>query len=215
MKEFILRALRRHMPQKIRAIPRIYLGKIEDRIRGIKTEGWYQLKKEDLSTMQCPDGHMYQPTTYRFLRKIIRKIPFEKSDVFIDLGCGKGRVVVFVAQNRCIKKAIGIEIVPELVSIARKNVESIPLPTPTEIIQDDVAKADLSQGTIYFLYDPFGQETIRIILDKIRKSLDMNPRIIRIVYFNMAMKDLLDECSWLAEEKRIADRIGVWRNIGL
>jgi len=204
---------RRLLPQKMRAIPRICYGKIGDRARGIKTEGWYRLSQEDRAAMQYSDGNMYQPTSYRMLRKLFREVPIQEDDVFVDLGCGKGRVVAFVAQELHIKEALGIEVVPELALIAQENIERINAASPASIIREDAAKADLSQGTLFFFYEPFGRQSMERILEKIRNSAEMNPRTIRILCVNLNAKDLLDGARWLVREKIIAGRIGIWRSL--
>lgn len=57
--------------------------------------------------------------------------------------------------------------------------------------------ADLSEGTIYFMYNPFGADTLRDALDNIRESLLRTPRSIKLVYYNSVHEGILQSCEWL------------------
>jgi hypothetical protein len=59
-----------------------------------------------------------------------------------------------------------------------------------------LAKTDPSDGTIYFMYSPFGLDTMRDALHDIEMSLLKNPRRITIVYHNALLEAVLDERSW-------------------
>lgn len=149
---------------------------------------------------QHPDAVHYTPTAHIVLPLIL---PYIRSDdVFFDLGCGKGRVVCYLARHRRLRKVVGVEMVPELVGAARKNIQAIEhrLLTPVEIVEGDAAKVDLSQGTIYFLNNPFGEETMLQVLENIGRNLAANPRRIRILYLNPECARILDNTSWLESE---------------
>lgn len=208
----VLKLIRKLVPERIRAQPRIVEGKFMDRRLGIRTEGWYSLSPGDMSKMKIPDGNRYQPTTYSALKRIFSHLPLNENDVFVDLGCGKGRTVCYLAAKAKIKKCLGIEIVPHLAEEAKRNAARLGGLTPVEIIVDDVFNVDLSQGTIFFLYDPFGLDTLMAILEKIRLSLLNSPRTVRIVCFNLPYKSVYDSCGWLTLERILSSRIGMWRN---
>jgi predicted RNA methylase len=142
-------------------------------------------------------------------------------DVFVDLGCGKGRVVWFVATRCRLKRIMGIEIVPELARMARENIakSKTRLLTPVAIVEGDASEVDLSEGTVYFLNNPFGEKTLHKVLENISSGLLARPRSIRILYFAWG-KDpdqahILDEVAWLCAGMRYSygtHRLGVWRN---
>ena len=77
---------------------------------------------------------------------------------FVDLGCGKGRVVLAAAQ-RPFRRVVGVEISTELAAIARANVDAYrpppPLLAPIEIVRADVTEIDLPDGDLLVhLYHP-------------------------------------------------------------
>ncbi len=159
------------------------------------------------------DGNAYQPTPYQLLKKMADYLKLNPEDVFIDFGCGKGRVIFFMATQK-LKKVVGIELRKELVDIAKRNFKNLKLNnTFVEIINEDVANFDIGDGTIFFMFNPFGTETLAKIVGKIKESLVTNPRKIRIVYYSPAHRNLLDAQNWLALEGIIDKaRICVWHN---
>src|SRR5207249_3557843 len=52
-------------------------------------------------------------------------------------------------------------------------------------------------GTAIFMNNPFGPETMRCVLSAIARSVEMNPRPLRIVYLHPVHNDLLNKCAWL------------------
>ncbi|WKX89448.1 hypothetical protein Q1695_008812 [Nippostrongylus brasiliensis] len=53
---------------------------------------------------------VYGETSYEQMQMIIDQTVFRESDVFLDLGCGVGQLVMYVAGGTKVKKAVGIEI---------------------------------------------------------------------------------------------------------
>ncbi len=72
-------------------------------------------------------------------------------DVVYDLGSGDGRVVITAAQKYGVK-AVGFEIDPGLVKLARENLRKEGVETSVEIRQQDFLTADLSPASVVTLY---------------------------------------------------------------
>ncbi|KJH51265.1 histone methylation protein DOT1 [Dictyocaulus viviparus] len=53
---------------------------------------------------------VYGETSYEQMQSIIDQIGFREQDVFLDLGCGVGQLVMYVAGGTKVKKSVGIEI---------------------------------------------------------------------------------------------------------
>jgi len=127
-----------------------------------------------------------------------------------------GRVLsVLVLRN--IRKCVGIELFEDLDEIARSNaLRSRGRKAPIEIICADAAMTDLSEGTIYFMCNPFGIETLRDVLGNIRKSISQGPRRIKIVYYNSVHEALFQSCEWLEKfdsfDTFTRRRVTFWRN---
>jgi predicted RNA methylase len=164
-----------------------------ERKMGIET---YGNLPHELVQQFCDDATAYEPTSFIDLPEILSYI--NPDDVFIDVGCGKGRVIWFVGSRLKLKKIIGVEIVPELVVQAKRNLVKYQraMKCPIDIIEADATRVDLSQGNVFYLYNPFGEKTVAKLLANIRRSL-LKKRRIRIIYMNPSHGYLLDRTSWL------------------
>jgi SAM-dependent methyltransferase len=178
---------------------------------GIETSTIYLLR-DKLSLYK--DGEDYQPTPYKKLEKVIEYLKPGSDDVCVDLGCGKGRVVIFFASQR-VKKVIGVELVENLVEIAKKNLANLKIKdrAPVEIFQGDVTGFNFEEGTIFFLFNPFGYQTLERVILNIKNTLVTNPRKIRILYYNPVHRQVLDNEDWLILEGQVEKtNIFVWHN---
>jgi precorrin-6B methylase 2 len=145
------------------------------------------------------DGVQYQATPYRRLKQLIDYFQFDKNDVFMDFGSGKGRILFFVAQKE-LKKVIGVEANKALVEAALQNQVCLGLKTPVEIIHGEAASVGVREGTVFFFFNPFGLTTLTKVLNNIKESLKHNPREVQIVYCNSVYSDFLDSQEWLERE---------------
>ena len=143
------------------------------------------------------DSIIYQGANFWNIRRIIRILKPLQNDVFYDIGCGKGRCLCMLGRL-ALRQVVGIELDSSLVEAARSNARRLRgRRAPIEVRCQDAATADYSEGTIYFLYLPFGIETMKDVLDAIKRSIDENPRAITIVYYNALFGNVLQNIGWL------------------
>lgn len=113
----------------------------------------------------------YQGAGYRILFRLLKKMaPHTKKYDFVDIGCGKGRVV-FVAESEGYQHITGIELDEELIKEATNNLKQYLLKSKASEITFIHANA-LTYGykdraTVYFLFNPFNEEILRRVLDRI------------------------------------------------
>ena len=89
--------------------------------------------------------------------------------MFYDIGSGMGRIVCAVARKR-LRKGIGMELSEPLCQIARRNAMKLRgRKAPIEMVCGDASTADLREGTIYFMFNPFGADTMRDTPENIMK----------------------------------------------
>ncbi len=210
----ILRAMLWHYQSLIKKIKTIIIDHYGDKKLGIDTDDFVEFKNipESFQTGVYKDGRIFASTGYQELGRLADYLKLAANDVFIDFGCGKGRVVFFIANNK-LKKVIGVEIKKELVEIALQNKALLNPITPVEIIHEDAAKVDVHEGTVFFFYNPFGLMTFSKVLSNIKESFKSHPRNIRIIYYNILYASLLDSHDWLERETTIENGWGmIWRN---
>jgi len=176
---------------------------------------WWQ--GEHSSLAKHHDNLVYGTPDYWNLRKVVRRLKLAETDVFFDLGCGMGRVLCIVARRR-VHKCVGIELFDSLCLVAKRNAKHLRRrKAPIEIICSDAATANLSGGTVYFMFNPFGQDTLTEVLSQIHASLQEEPRTIRIVYYNAQYQTVLASAEWLncVEEWTTygGHRVTLWENV--
>jgi SAM-dependent methyltransferase len=150
-----------------------------------------------LSQPKHSDSVAYEVPDYTYLRKIRRMLNPGPDDVVYDLGCGMGRFICLMAQRK-VRRCVGVELQPPLCDIAQRNARRLRgRQAPVEIVCADAATADISQGSIYYMYNPFGADTLRDVLDNLRCSLSANPRKATLVYYNAIHEWLFSAEPWL------------------
>jgi SAM-dependent methyltransferase len=130
----------------------------------------------------------YGPSPYGTLGRALRRGDVGPDDVFIDFGCGMGRLLYEAAARFPFKRVIGVDIVPEFTSVARevlarnagrlrcKNVEVITADALAYVVPHDV--------TVAYFGAAFGPPILGGVLDRLVASADERPRVIRIVSYS-------------------------------
>jgi len=94
---------------------------------------------------------VYVPTPNDVVEKMLEMTKVKKGELLYDLGCGDGRIVIMAARKYgC--KAVGFEIVPELVEKGRKTIEKRKLQHLAKIKQEDIFKLDYREANVITLY---------------------------------------------------------------
>jgi len=163
------------------------------------------------------DNFQYGTIGYLNIGKVLRVLKPGPQDVFCDIGCGMGRIVCVAARKR-VRKCIGVELMKPLCEIAQRNAASLRVrKAPIEIVCGDATTANLSEATVYFMFNPFGPESLRDTLENIRGSLSQNPRAIKIAYYNSQYLSVFEGLGWLVkvhEFDTFRHRVTFWENRG-
>lgn len=146
------------------------------------------------------DEHIHYGTIpYRTINRILDHLHMTNDTIFVDLGAGKGRVSCCAAL-RTIQESIAVECSRSLSEVARNNSHRLrPDHSRINIHSIEAQHFDYSIGTIFYLFHPFGPETLREVLVQLCDGLRRNRRPVRIVYVNPVHKDIFKEFSWLTE----------------
>jgi SAM-dependent methyltransferase len=117
--------------------------------------------------------------------RVLRWLPRGPNEVFLDIGCGAGRMTC-AAARRYFGRVIGLEISPALTEIARTNIANLQgRVSPCEIICADAQEYRVPNDvTVVFMYNPFTSRVLRSTLDNLVESHDRNPRRIVLAYAN-------------------------------
>ena len=123
------------------------------------------------------DAYPSQNMSYYYLRELIDEIKVKKEDVVVDVGCAWGRLLGYLERKTETKKLIGVEINHDIAEQAKsffKGTERV------EIREGNILDALPEDGTVFILFNPFGRETLRKMVELIEEKVDHAVRIIYI-----------------------------------
>ena len=118
-----------------------------------------------------------QSAPYYGLAKVMEDLTLNDDDSFIDIGCGKGRVIAYMLRRGCRCRLTGIEINPDVVSVAR---EWTPRYKNIEIIEGDAFGLDYNDYTVLFMYRPMETDTFKMFVNLLEMQLT---HAIRLYYY--------------------------------
>ena len=181
--------------------------RLRERRLGVETgdsEAW-------AGSLTDPALSCYEPISYQILDRALAALPASaRSGAFLDYGCGKGRVVVAAAAYP-FRRVTGIELLPELTAIARRNAEAargrgrLRCGEVELLTTDATAYAVPEDVTAVFLFNPFRGPVMRAVLDRIAESLEATPRPLSVVYVQPCEdENLLADRPWLREARRLS-----------
>jgi hypothetical protein len=177
---------------------------LDDLINGVlqfeePSAGVVQLESEMVS---------YQPTPARHIFDLIGRKALTERDFLIDLGSGLGHVTL-MASICTAASCTGIELEPSYVNCAQKSARSLNL-NNVRFIEGDARAADLSVGTVFYLYTPFTGTILRDVLNSLRQEAVR--REIRICTFGPCTRVVAEE-QWLSVMGALeTERIAIFRS---
>ncbi len=180
---------------------------------GTVTGGIEPLWRFKISSTNARFGARYEATNEKEFTdavNFLREDP--KSFIFIDLGCGKGRVLL-MAASLGFKQIIGVEFASELVEIARSNIAKRKI-TNAVVLHADAADFQFQNcDTVIYLYNPFSQEVVRKIVKNLR---EFQSNKLYIIYKNPLCAEVFDSSGFL---KRFggppeSQQIQIWTAFG-
>jgi predicted RNA methylase len=146
----------------------------------------------------CSDEiNAYGFVAYHTWFRIFDHLRLQSSDVIVDLGAGKGRVVC-AAASYPVSRVIGVEIDPHLAAAGRSNAVAMRgRRAPIDIRTLSATEFNYDDATVITMFHPFGSETMRVVLKLVEASLARRPRPLRIAYCNPVLSPQLAAKPWL------------------
>lgn len=197
--------------------PRSYSHYLWDRAIEMYFESWLGVSTNGI--VQLPElgidasaGNEYGPTSYSALYTILSRCSVRPGeDVFLDVGCGKGRALI-VAGYYPFRRIIGIDLSTELDSVAQENLHRLRKKLRCTNISTFICDATLYDvphdiTIIYFNYSFDGDIFIRF-LSKVRQSLVQCPRRLRLIcnipiIRKTSIETILGGCEWIIKSDEL------------
>jgi SAM-dependent methyltransferase len=152
----------------------------------------------------------YEPLPYTLITKLLKSVTKRdvRNEVFIDYGCGMGRVVLMAARQP-FKRVIGIELFPELVDVAKRNAASAKprLKSPVELVHADATQFVVPDDvSVVYLFNPFRGSVMAQMQERLRESLVRRPRPLTLLYAHASdQEDLFARCHFLKPAGHLSD----------
>jgi hypothetical protein len=150
-----------------------------------------------VSPLHSPEMVPYQPTPARHVLDLVAAAKLSSEDVLVDLGSGLGHVPLLVSiltESR----AVGIELEPAYVVCSQESARTLKL-SRAAFTAGDARGADLSTGTVFYLFSPFKGSTLSDMLQRLRR--ESTKRQIRICSLGPCTC-VLQEQRWLKSQSR-------------
>ncbi len=144
-----------------------------------KKIGGLALNKRIETKHQIEGAKDTQSTDYRLLAPIFDKVALTKEDIFVDVGCGQGRVLSYLITEKSFKgRLVGIELSKEVSDFTKKRFEGY---MQVEIINKNAVESIPSDGTVFYLFNPFDGTVLRAFLDSFEKTVKNSAFVIYAV----------------------------------
>lgn len=162
----------------------------------IETHSWVEVDELDIEENKKKHAVLYQATRVLPLRRLFKELNFPQDITFVDIGCGKGRVLL-IASEFGFKEVIGIEFSSLLCSIAEKNITTYSEQTNSKtsflVLNLDILNYQYNDNEdVFFLYNPFDEIILEKVIQKITASLKRRNRRIWMIYANAIHKDIIE-----------------------
>jgi hypothetical protein len=150
-----------------------------------------KLCRTDLNPAIYANGrHTMVHSGYHVLRDIFARVPIKPDDVLVDVGCGEGRVINFWLSQGLTNLIVGLEAVETVAQATRQRYRKY---EHVSILTGDAIDNLPRHGTLFYLYNPFSDETVERFEQAVRP---LNARI--VFYQNNYMKPFESE-HWQIE----------------
>lgn len=148
----------------------------------------------------------YQPTERQVFHEMMdalvqqTRIDFREF-TFIDLGSGKGRVLL-MASDYPFRRILGVELIPSLNGIAQQNLakyrsDSQQCFVMESVCGDATTYALPDSPLIIYLFNPFPESGLRRALASLKESLHEHPRTLYLLYHNPQLESVVREGGFL------------------
>ncbi len=206
------KSLKKNVKRLFRGVKFVLKSLLLEKPQGID----FSLRQKSLG-IKRKGSHGYALTQKKSFDNIMKKIDICADDKFIDIGCGKGGVLLH-ASHYPFKRIAGLEIEDSLYEIAVKNFEKLKMPE-IELFHDDATNFDnYAEFNVYFLFNPFEPDIYAEVIDAICATINRkrkDPYVYLICYGRtispyIAEKGLFELIENYEDEIRMTS-VNIWK----
>lgn len=160
-----------------------------DQSLGIQTADSMDLDALDIASPNAALGLHYQPSPPNGVLRALRelRICFQEF-VFVDVGCGKG-LVLLLAARRPFRQIIGVDFSPELCRDARLNIERCEdagqeCRDITVVCEDATTWTLPATPIVLYLFNPFLRPVFEKFIAHVINSWEANRQPLYLIYYS-------------------------------
>lgn len=174
---------------QVKKLIKQFVFNLIDYIYNIDTEARLSIAELQLDPEKST---LYDPIDWISLYKVLKHLPISSNDVFLDVGCGKGRAML-IASKFEFSEVYGVEISEQLCSIAERNLANWKADKNRFfVINNDIESFEIPVSVnVIFMFNPFHGSTFEKFVENLQASIKMKPRLITILYRNPKCHDML------------------------
>ncbi|MEP7116149.1 MAG: class I SAM-dependent methyltransferase [Acidobacteriota bacterium] len=185
---------------RVRFVRRIYIGWIRthpyDDANGVETRSTLAARRGTSHDAGGERALPYGGSQPSIVRTALASLPDRERYAFVDLGCGKGRPLI-VASEFSFSHLLGVELSPDLASVARRNAAIVaarhPERTPIAIqIGDATAVTAPTDRVAFFMYHPFDRDLVADLIRNLERQLAGGLRHAFLLYYNPVHGEVVD-----------------------
>ncbi len=159
-----------------------------DRVHGTETSRVVEIDELDVPSANKRFSTEYRPSRVRAFRKLMAHLRLPAGRVFVDFGCGKGRILC-AAAGHAFSRVVGVEFAPELCAICRDNLAAYRARRrPHGVLS--VEEGDVldygfrGDEDVLFFFNPFRPSVMTALMARIHTSLRTHPRDVLLIVSN-------------------------------
>jgi SAM-dependent methyltransferase len=164
-----------------------FLRTVFDRRYGIETTQWDESRQYQGDGPNSVFGNWYMPTEISLFHLMIEDLTIDPREfLFVDLGSGKGRMLVAAAEAgfRCV---VGVEYSADLHALAEQNVriylQQSRRSAEIQTLHADAAEYEFpDERLVIFFFNSFLEPVLSVVLENLRKSLEWRARDVYILH---------------------------------
>jgi SAM-dependent methyltransferase len=159
-----------------------------DRRFGVETIGIVEPQDLGIGAANTPTAGGYEATPPTVFRRLIKSLALDyPSYTFVDMGSGKGAVLLYAAEFP-FKEIVGVEFSPALHRIAERNLAAYRGRRKCRNIKGvclNAASFAIPPGPlVLFFFNPFKGRTLQIVSDNIERAIEAEARALVLIYFH-------------------------------
>ena len=191
-----------------------YENYLFDFINKTDTHTRTSINEYDRNTPYLKNAYEYMPSYSQTIKQSLKKVIRLNREVIkynlIDIGCGKGKILL-IAHRLGFKKAVGFEINKSLSRIALDNLKIMKLNKNFKIINANaVNESILPDFSLCYFYNPFDKNMSKKIFKLFEKKKTKNQKY--LIYVNPIYHFLLKKNWELIEKFKIGTQVvQIWR----